>query len=45
MIFNDGVKKAGVFKSNIYKQPIITVEDLDQARVDLFQPKLPKLFE
>lgn len=45
MVFKNGAKKAGLFSKNIYKRPIITVEDLDRAKKESGLSKLPKLFD
>lgn len=30
MIFKDGVRKAGIFENNIYKSPLLKMEDFDR---------------
>lgn len=30
MIFKDGIRKAGFFENNLYKEPLLTIEKFDE---------------
>jgi hypothetical protein len=44
MKFTDGEKRAGMFKNNIYKQEIETIQMLEEAMKECSQTEFPPKF-
>lgn len=39
MIFSDGIRKAGHFENNVYKQPLETIQEFEEdEEMDKFPP-------